>query len=363
MTISKIVGVRCEDCGFLSRQNSAQHLWFLLTCEMAQSLSDQDCQPLARIAMKIARRLPNAVVFLLLLAGCSPTFALQLGQTDYAKAETKIVPLRNNLSLIQIKTPQDLNNIVVLSGPEGYLLVDHPEAVANPIVQKALDEMGKRPVRFLLNTHWHYDHVGGNEIYGPDAIIVAQENVSTRLMTKQTPFWSPTPIGPYPERAWPRITFRDSMTIHFDGDDIEMDHYATGHTDTDSVVYFAKANAVVVGDIYNARGEDFAGGQDMEGIAKSLAAVLERINDDTIIVTGHSQPSNRRDLVLYVKLLNATIEQVRQEISAGKSEREIVDQGLPADWAAWFAPQPMPDGKYFLDIIWGTLTHKNKHDQ
>jgi len=316
--------------------------------------------------MKIAHRfrlLLVAVLFLSFIAASGTSFALQMGQTDYTKAETKTISLRSNLSLIQIKTPQDLNNIVVFSGSEGYLLVDHPEAVANPIVQKELDALGKRPVRFLLNTHWHYDHVGGNEVYGPDATIVAYENVRTRMMTKQTPFWSPTPIGPYPERAWPRITFRDSVTIHFDGDDIEMDHYATGHTDTDSVVYFAKANAVVVGDIYNARGEELAGGQDMEGIAKSLAAVLERINDETIIVTGHSQPSNRRDLALYVKLLNATIEQVRQEIAAGKTEREIVDQGLPADWAVWFAPKPAPDGKYFVDIIWGTLSHKNRPNQ
>jgi cyclase len=310
--------------------------------------------------MKIAPRLSAGLLALFI---CGAASAFQMGQTDYTKAQTKTLSLRGNLSLIQIKTPQDLNNIVVLSGPEGYLLVDHPEAVAGPLVQKELDEIGKRPVRFLLNTHWHYDHVGGNEIYGPEATIVAYENVRTRLMTKQTPFWSSTPIGPYPEKAWPRITFRDSLTIHFDGEDVELDHYATGHTDTDSVVYFARANAVVVGDIYNARGEEFAGGEDMEGIAKSLAAVLEHINDDTIIITGHSQPSNRRDLALYVKLLSATIEQVRQELSAGKSEREILDQGLPAGWAPWFAPQPVPDGKYFVDVIYGTLTHKNKRNQ
>ena len=310
--------------------------------------------------MRLSLLLPAV---LLVLFACNSSFGMQMGQTDYTKAETKIIPLRSNMSMIQIKTPQDLNNIVVLSGPEGYLLVDHPEAVANPIVQKQLDELGKRPVRFLLNTHWHYDHVGGNEIYGPDAIIVAQENVRKRMMTEQTPHWSPTPIGPYPEKAWPRITFHDSLTIHFDSDDIEMDHYATGHTDTDSVVYFAKANAVAVGDIYNARGEDFAGGEDMEGIARSLAAVLERINDDTIILTGHSQPSNRKDLELYVKLLQATIEQVRGEIAAGKGEKEIVDQGLPPDWAAWFTPKPAPDGKYFVDVIYGTLKHLNKHDQ
>src|SRR5579863_9732864 len=132
--------------------------------------------------MRIVRR---PAVTLLLLVAFVPAFAFQMGQTDYGKAQTRVITLRPNVSLIRIATPQDLNNIVVLSGPEGYLLVDHPEAVANPIIQKALGDMGKRPVRFLLNTHWHYDHVGGNDIYGSDAIIVAQENVRKRLMTKQ----------------------------------------------------------------------------------------------------------------------------------------------------------------------------------
>ena len=86
--------------------------------------------------------------------------------------------------------------------------MDHPEVAGNPLVQKALDDMGKRPVKFLLDYALALRSCcGGNEIYGPDAIIVAQENVRKRLMTKQTPAWSPMPIGPYPERAWPCITF------------------------------------------------------------------------------------------------------------------------------------------------------------
>jgi len=310
--------------------------------------------------MKNALRLPAGLFAFFF---CSAASAFQMGQTDYTKAQTTTIQLRSNLSLIQIKTPQDLNNILVLSGPEGYLLVDHPEAVAGPVVRKELERLGKRPVRFLLNTHWHYDHVGGNEIYGPDATIVAYENVRTRMMTAQKPFWSPTPIGPYPEKAWPRITFRDSVTIHFDGDDIEMDHYAPGHTDTDSVVYFVKANAVVVGDIYNARGEDLASGLDMQGIASSLAAVLAHINDDTIIVTGHSQPSNRRDLAQYVQILNATIDGVRREIAAGKTEKEIADAGLPLIWAPWFAPKKFSGGHDFMRAIYGSVQHTNNPDQ
>lgn len=309
--------------------------------------------------MKIVRR---STVALFLFVVCVPAFAFQMGQTDYSKAQTKVISVRPNISLIRIATPQDLNNVVVLSGPEGYLLVDHPEAVANPIIQKALDDLGKRPVRFLLNTHWHYDHVGGNEIYGPDAIIVAQENVRKRLMTKQTPPWSPTPIAPYPARAWPRINFRDSVTIHFDGEVIEMDHYANGHTDGDSVVYFTPANVVVVGDIFTSKG-DLADGIDMEGIARSLTAVLARINDDTIIVSGHGDLENRKDLALYVPLLNQTIERVRKEIAAGKNEKEIVAEGLAEIWQPWFAPKPVPEVHDFIERIYATLTHTSRLDQ
>lgn len=310
--------------------------------------------------MKLGLRLGIALVLLL---ACHRASAFQLGTTDYTKAETKIVPVRSNISVIQIKTPQDINNIIVLAGPDGYLLIDHPEASANPIVQKSLDNLGKKPVRFLLNTHWHYDHVGGNEIYGPSALIVAHENVRKRLMTKQTPFWSPTPIGPYPERAWPVITFRDSLTIHFAGEDIEMDHYANGHTDSDSVVYFARANVAVLGDIFDGKGS-LDSGADMEGIARSLTAVLSRINGDTILITGHNDEfSDRVALAEYVPLLNQTIELVRREIAAGKTEKQVSDAGLPNFWAPWFAPHPLPGAHDFMGRIYRILTHTNPIDQ
>ncbi|MGA2887202.1 MAG: MBL fold metallo-hydrolase [Terracidiphilus sp.] len=302
---------------------------------------------------------------LVLLAFCSPLFAFQwitMGEVDFSKAEAKIIEVRGNIHLIEIRVPQGLYNIAVLSGPDGYLLVDHPEAAAYPMVQKALDDLGKRPVKFLLNTHWHYDHVGGNEIFGPDATIVAQENVRKRLMTKQRPPWSPTSIGPYPERAWPRITFRDSLTIHFDDEDIEMEHYANGHTDGDSVVYFARANVVDLGDIFAGQ-RNLTGGIDMEGTARSLSAVLDRINDETIVITGHGELSNRRDLSVYISLLEHTMVHVRKEISYGKTEKEIVDERLPEVWKPWFAPQAIPVDRDFMQAIYSTVTHTSNLDQ
>jgi glyoxylase-like metal-dependent hydrolase (beta-lactamase superfamily II) len=287
----------------------------------------------------------------------------QPGSTDYSHATTKIIQLRGNLTLLEIFTKEDLNHVLILNGSEGLLLVDHPEAVASPLVKKALEPFGDKPVKFLIDTHWHYDHVGGNEIYGPDAIIVAHENVRTRMSTAQKVFWSPKPIGPASEKALPRITYKNSLTIHFDGEDIELDHYVTAHTDSDSVVYFAQANVVHVADIYDGKGS-LAGGADILGIEKSLAAVRDRINDDTIIVTGHSPKlSNRAELTEYLSLLDKTIDDTRAAIAAGKSEADIKASGLPSYWAPWYAPRPVPNEGWFTASIYESLQHTNHLDQ
>jgi cyclase len=311
--------------------------------------------------MNIASRL--ALIITLLLAFAPRITHAQPGSTDYSHATTKIIQLRGNLTLLEILTKEDLNHVLILNGSEGLLLVDHPEAVASPIVKKALEPFGNKPVKFLIDTHWHYDHVGGNEIYGPDTVIVTHENVRMRMSAPQKVFWTPKPIGPAPDNALPRITYKNSLTIHFDGEDIELDHYATAHTDTDSVIYFAKANVVHVADIYDGKGS-LAGGADILGIEKSLVAVRDRIDDDTIIVTGHSSKlSNRAELVDYLSLLEKTIDDTRAAIAAGKSEADVKSAGLPSYWAPWYAPQPVPNEGWFTASIYESLEHTNHLDQ
>ena len=301
--------------------------------------------------MKIVVRAP---LVLALLFACSPAFAKQAGKIDYSKATAKITPLRGNVSVLQVRRGEGIDNIGVLSGPEGYLLVDHPEAGGHPVVQKALDDFGKRPVRFLVNTHWHYDHVGGNEFYAPEAIVVAHENVRKRMMTEQKPAWSEVPIGPDPERAWPRITFRDSLTIHFDGEDIRVVHYENAHTDSDSIVYFEHANVAQLGDVYHGKGQ-ISLGVDMEGMARTLAAVVEATNDETILITGHGELSNRRDLAEYVQLLTDAIARVKSEIAAGKTDKEIQAEGLPEKWKQWPDADNAPMVPRLNHMIYRTL--------
>jgi cyclase len=324
-------------------------------------LTHLSSENVAEEIMKKASRIALLVTTFLAFA---PRIAhAQPGSTDYSHATTKIIQLRGNLTLLEILTKEDLNHVLILNGNEGLLLVDHPEAVAGPIVKKALEPFGDKAVKFLIDTHWHYDHVGGNEIYGPDATIVAHENVRTRMSTAQKAFWSPKPIGPYPEKAWPRVTYKNSVTIHFDGEDIELDHYATAHTDSDSVIYFAKANVVHVADVYDGKGS-LAGGADILGIEKSLTAVRDRINDDTIIVTGHSPKlSNRAELTEFLSLLNKTIADTRAAIAAGKSEADVKSSGLPSYWAPWFAPQPLPNEGWFTASVYESLQHTSHVDQ
>jgi cyclase len=260
--------------------------------------------------------------------------------------------------VLQVRAGDSLSNIGVLAGPDGYLLVDHPEASAHPVIQKTLDGLGKRPVRFVVDTHWHYDHVGGNEFYAPDAVVIAQENVRKRLMTQQKPWWSPTPIGPYPERAWPTVTFSDSLAIHFAGEDVDVVHYAPAHTDGDAIVYFTHANVVQTGDVFNGKGE-LAEGADMEGLMRTLYAIASRINDETIVIPGHGEITNRAAVFEYAELLRDSIAQVKRDIAASKTEAQIQSEGLPANWKSWPAADNAPEVPELLHLIYLSLTNKD----
>jgi cyclase len=314
-------------------------------------------------------RIAQLIALSMVMLGAAPTRG-QMGQMDYSRAKATITSVRGNVYLLQVRTPkedeEDISDLGLLAGPDGYLLVDHPEPTSGPEIRRALEEFakqrGEQPLRvkFLIDTHWHYDHVGGNELYGPETVIVAHENVRKRMMTQQKPWWSRTPIGPYPERAWPRVTYREEMTLHLDAEDVELVHYGNGHTDGDTVVWFERANAAELGDLFEGK-DELSGGADMEGIARVLGKVLERANNETLLITGHGAAlSNRRDLEEYVAALNDTIFRVKQEIAAGESLKEIQDEGLPEKWNRWKSAAGSgfpPD--LWIKLIYMSLTKKD----
>jgi len=301
------------------------------------------------------RHLALVLLFLpLLLALPHSTFAQQA--PDPSQYKSRVIQLAPNLYVIELTNPKDDTfHIGVLTGLDGTLIVDHPMPQLADMVRSSLLQITKDPVRALINTHWHYDHVGGNELYGSQALIIAQENVRKRLSVKQTPSWKPEGIGPYKENAWPRITYRDSLTVYWNSEQIDLFHFANAHTDGDSMVFFRHANVAQVGDVFDGKGH-LTAGIDMVGLIKVLDGIIRESNDQTKIITGHGSISNRAEAVEYKQVLADTIEQVRVSIARGDTIGAVAAEGLPAKWKDYPAADEQASVPAWLREIYRTLT-------
>jgi cyclase len=230
-------------------------------------------------------------------------------------------------------------NVMASVGDDGVLLIDSDYANYAPAYQQALDEFGDDRPRFLINTHWHTDHTGGNEFWGEQgSIIVAHENVRVRLSTPQENRFFGRITEPSAAAAWPVVSFADSMALHVNGDTVEIQHYPGGHTDGDSVVFFAKANITHFGDhFFKDRFPfvDIASGGTVDGFIANIAALLEKTDADTIIVPGHGDLANRADLQRYYTMLLDTRAAVKSMQAEGLDDAAIKAHGLGPQWAAW----------------------------
>ena len=167
---------------------------------------------------------------------------------DFTNVELKTVHIRGNIYMLEGIHGFAGGNIGVSIGDDGILIVDDQFSEMNEKIRSALSELKKGHPRFVLNTHWHGDHTGGNIDFSTDATIIAHKNVRKRLMEEQSNMFATTP--PRPKEAWPVITFDDSLIIHFNNETIEVLHLPTGHTDGDSVIYFKESNVIHMGDHY-----------------------------------------------------------------------------------------------------------------
>lgn len=260
----------------------------------------------------IMKTLPIITLVVGLIASAS------LAQQDFSQVEIKVVPVSKNIYLLEGSG----GNIGVSVGEDGILIVDDQFAPLADKIEAALKGLNPGKLKFVLNTHHHGDHTGGNVVFGAkDATIIAQSNVRDRL-TKDTKL---------KKEAYPVITFDQSASVHFNDEEIKLIHYGPGHTDGDSVIYFTKANVVHMGDqfVNGFPFVDFSSGGNVDGYVKTIASVLEKIPTDAKIIPGHGKLSTYDDLKKYHAILVETIELVRQQIAAGKSLDEIKAAGLP----------------------------------
>ncbi len=269
------------------------------------------------------------------------TLLLILGLAAPALAETApqvtVTPLKGTLYLLQGRG----GNVVASVGDDGVLLVDDDFADLAPAYTAALAEVGGEGASpaYVLNTHWHTDHAGGNAFWGErDATIVAHANVRARMSTEQDMKALGRVVPPSPAVALPVVTYGENMGLHFNGMDIDLQHYPAGHTDGDTIVYFGAQNVVHMGDhFFKDRFPfiDLGSGGSVAGYIANVEAVLARIDADTVIVPGHGDIATKEDLERFHWMLVATSSQVTKARAQGQPGGVIVAHGLGPEWSSW----------------------------
>jgi cyclase len=231
-------------------------------------------------------------------------------------------------------------NIGVSAGEDGLFVIDDQFAPLTPKIQAALAELHPEPARFVLNTHWHFDHTGGNENFGnAGAVIIAHDNVRARMSVPQMMEFFERAVPASPPGALPVVTFNDSASFHMNGDEIRAIHVARAHTDGDVIVHFRKANVLHAGDtFFNGRYPfiDLDSGGSIAGLLGAIDAMLALADAETRIIPGHGPVSGRADLEAYRKMLVETTTRVRTLRAEGKTADEVVASVPNADYdATW----------------------------
>ncbi|HKP81775.1 MAG TPA: MBL fold metallo-hydrolase [Pyrinomonadaceae bacterium] len=260
--------------------------------------------------------------------------AVQAQQTDYSKVQIKATKVAGNVYMLEGAG----GNIGVSVGDDGLLIVDDQFEPLADKIRAALKGIADKKLHFILNTHWHGDHTGGNVAFGPEATIIAHDNVRKRLATEQksTVFNRTTP--PSPKEALPVITFDKTLTVHFNGEEIRAIHFPQGHTDGDSVIFFTTSNVVHLGDDFFAGRfpfVDLESGGTVEGLVRNIGELVTKIPAGAKLIPGHGPISTLDDLKSYHRMLQQTTEIVRQKIAAGKTLEQVKSEGLPEEWKPW----------------------------
>ncbi|MFC3713193.1 MBL fold metallo-hydrolase [Sphingoaurantiacus capsulatus] len=221
----------------------------------------------------------------------------------------------------------DIGNVAVAHGPEGVLLVDGQIPPTGPELQAIVAKLSDKPIRFVIDTHWHGDHIGGNgRLSRAGAAIVAHDNVAKRLSAEQYMRGYDSVVPPAPPHYRPTLTFSDRLTFNLNGETIEAIHLANAHTDGDTVVRFRTANVIHMGDIFF-EGMfpfiDIAAGGRVQGMIAAVERVIALADDGTRIVPAHGAVSDRAGLIRYRDMLRDVTAKVQAGVRAGKSFADI----------------------------------------
>jgi glyoxylase-like metal-dependent hydrolase (beta-lactamase superfamily II) len=301
-------------------------------------------KPKRHIALK--RAIYASVAAALLSA---PAFA----QQNFDKVEIKTNKLSDSIYMLVGAG----GNIGLSVGPDAVFMIDDQYAPLTPKIEAAIKAITPKPVTFLVNTHWHGDHTGGNanmSKLGP--IIIAQDNVRKRMSSEQFMDFMRSKVDASPKEALPVVTFSQTMNFHLNGDDIAAFHVPAAHTDGDSVIHFKKANIVHMGDtFFNGFYPfiDYSSGGTPDGFIAAAERVIAISDDKTKIIPGHGPLATKADLVTYRDMLVATVGKIKALVKQGKTVDEVVAAKPTADFDERWGKGFVPPARYIEMIMKG----------
>ncbi len=276
---------------------------------------------------------------------------------DWDAVEIETTPLAPGLYMLTGRG----GNLAISIGDDGIFLVDDQYAPLTEQILAAIRELDDGPIRFVINTHWHGDHTGGNENMGEvGALIVAHDNVRRRMSVEQFIEAYDMRVEASPEAALPVVTFSEDVTFHLNGDEIHAFHIQHAHTDGDAAVMFRNSNVLHMGDVYFGGiypFVDLSSGGSVDGIIAAVRNALNMIADDTQVVPGHGTLSRKQGLADYLEMLEDIRGRIAELVAAGKTRDEVIAAKPTAAWDdAWGGG--WIDGDEFAGTLYDDLSRK-----
>jgi len=296
-----------------------------------------------------------------LLAGMMAVAQAAKAQQDrnFSKVQIKVTKVSGNIYMLE----GEGGNIAASVGEDGIVIVDDQFAPLAEKIQAALKDLKitDKPVRFVINTHYHGDHTGGNAPFAnAGSTVIAQDNVRKRLETGGTGGNGGSikmQIPPAPKAALPVITFEHDVTVHLNGEDIRALHFPAGHTDGDAVIFFPKNNVVHMGDDFVRYGFpyiDVATGGSVQGMIDAMEKASAMLPADVKVIPGHGALSNLDDVREFVKMLKETSAAVQKAINEHKTLDQMKQEKILEPWKKWSGD--FIDSDKFIETLYNSLT-------
>jgi glyoxylase-like metal-dependent hydrolase (beta-lactamase superfamily II) len=284
---------------------------------------------------------------------CGPATAQD---EDFTKVQMKVTKVAGSVYMLEGAG----GNIGASVGDDGIVIVDDQYAPLAEKIQAALKGITEKPVRFIINTHYHEDHTGGNAYFQKEAPIIAHDNVRKRLETGGTAGNGSSvhfEAKPQPREALPIITFDHDVTVHLNGEDIRALHFPAGHTDGDSIIFFPKSNVVHMGDDFVTYGFPFIdvdSGGSIDGMIDAVEKVIRELPADVKVIPGHGPVSNLDDVRHYLTMLKETRDLVQNALAQKKTLDQMKQAKILDPWKKYSGEFISEDA--FLETLYNSLT-------